>query len=118
MRFSLLQSAQLRHRSLYQGRGTTQPPCVSARLLVGRPDLAVDLPRICGDRVGLFGAEGPGPMTRGFLKYCEEALLGKDPHEVDEFSQVLMSYPHPNRGQFRGLCSAWPPMAPSVGGWG
>jgi L-alanine-DL-glutamate epimerase-like enolase superfamily enzyme len=47
---------------------------------------------------GYGEAGGPGPMTRGFLKYYEEALLGKDPLEVDKLYQTLMNYQHPNRG--------------------
>ena len=43
--------------------------------------------------MGKFGygeAGGPGPMTRGFLKYYEELLLGKDPLAVDKLWQCLM----------------------------
>ena len=50
---------------------------------------------------GLTGygeAGGTGPMTRGFLKYYEEVLLGKDPLEVDRLYQMLMNYQHANRG--------------------
>ncbi|MFH1570901.1 MAG: mandelate racemase/muconate lactonizing enzyme family protein, partial [Gemmatimonadota bacterium] len=50
---------------------------------------------------GLLGygeAGGPGPMTRGFLHYYEDLLLGKDPLEVDKLWQCLMNYQHPNRG--------------------
>ena len=47
---------------------------------------------------GYGEAGGPGPMTRGFLKYYEEALLGKNPLEVDKLYQVLMNYQHANRG--------------------
>ena len=47
---------------------------------------------------GYGEAGGPGPMTRGFLKYYEEALLGKDPLEVDRLHQILMNYQHANRG--------------------
>jgi L-alanine-DL-glutamate epimerase-like enolase superfamily enzyme len=47
---------------------------------------------------GYGEAGGPGPMTRGFLTYYEEALLGKDPLEIDKLYQVLMNYQHPNRG--------------------
>ena len=50
---------------------------------------------------GLTGygeAGGPGPMTRAFLKYYEEVLLGKDPLEVDKLYQILMNYQHANRG--------------------
>jgi L-alanine-DL-glutamate epimerase-like enolase superfamily enzyme len=50
---------------------------------------------------GLTGygeAGGPGPMTRGFLKYYEESLLGRDPLEVDRLYQILMNYQHANRG--------------------
>ncbi len=51
-----------------------------------------------GGIVGYGEAGGPGPMTRGFLKYYEEALLGKNPLEIDKLYQVLMNYQHPNRG--------------------
>jgi L-alanine-DL-glutamate epimerase-like enolase superfamily enzyme len=47
---------------------------------------------------GYGEAGGPGPMTRGFLKYYEESLLGKDPLEVDKLYQTLMNYQHANRG--------------------
>ena len=47
---------------------------------------------------GYGEAGGPGPMTRGFLKYYEEALLGKDPLEVDRLYQTLMNFQHANRG--------------------
>ncbi len=47
---------------------------------------------------GYGEAGGPGPMTRGFLKYYEESLLGKDPLEVDRLYQTLMNYQHANRG--------------------
>jgi galactonate dehydratase len=51
-----------------------------------------------GGITGYGEAGGPGPMTRGFLKYYEEALIGKNPLEVDKLYQVLMNYQHPNRG--------------------
>jgi L-alanine-DL-glutamate epimerase-like enolase superfamily enzyme len=50
---------------------------------------------------GLTGygeAGGPVPMTRGFLKYYEESLLGRDPLEGDRLYQILMNYQHANRG--------------------
>jgi len=47
---------------------------------------------------GYGEAGGPGPMTRGFLKYYEETLLGQDPLEVDKLYQYLMNYQHANRG--------------------
>jgi L-alanine-DL-glutamate epimerase-like enolase superfamily enzyme len=47
---------------------------------------------------GYGEAGGPGPMTRGFLKYYEESLLGKNPLEVDRLYQTLMNYQHANRG--------------------
>ena len=48
--------------------------------------------------VGYGEAGGPGPMTRGFLKYYESLVLGKDPLEVDKIWQMLMNFQHPNRG--------------------
>ena len=48
--------------------------------------------------IGYGEAGGPGPMTRGFLKYYEELLIGKDPLEVDKLWQCLMNFQHPNRG--------------------
>jgi L-alanine-DL-glutamate epimerase-like enolase superfamily enzyme len=48
--------------------------------------------------VGYGEAGGPGPMTRGFLKYYEDLVLGKDPLEVDKIWQMLMNFQHPNRG--------------------
>ena len=51
-----------------------------------------------GGITGYGEAGGPGPMTRGFLKYYEEVLLGKDPLEVDRLYQILMNFQHPNRG--------------------
>jgi len=50
------------------------------------------------DIIGYGEAGGPGPMTRGFLKYYEELLIGKDPLEVDKLWQCLMNFQHPNRG--------------------
>ena len=48
--------------------------------------------------IGYGEAGGPGPMTRGFLQYYEDLLLGKDPLEVDKLWQCLMNFQHPNRG--------------------
>ena len=50
------------------------------------------------DLIGYGEAGGPGPMTRGFLKYYEDLLIGKDPTEVDKLWQCLMNFQHPNRG--------------------
>jgi L-alanine-DL-glutamate epimerase-like enolase superfamily enzyme len=47
---------------------------------------------------GYGEAGGPGPMTRGFLKYYEEPLLGKNPLEIDRLWQILMNFQHANRG--------------------
>jgi L-alanine-DL-glutamate epimerase-like enolase superfamily enzyme len=47
---------------------------------------------------GYGEAGGPGPMTRGFLKYYEETLLGQNALEVDKLYQYLMNYQHANRG--------------------
>ena len=51
-----------------------------------------------GGLTGYGEAGGPGPMTRGFLKYYEESLLGQNPLEVDKLYQTLMNYQHANRG--------------------
>lgn len=48
--------------------------------------------------IGYGEAGGPGPMTRGFLSYYEDLLIGKDPLEVDKLWQCLMNFQHPNRG--------------------
>ena len=42
------------------------------------------------DIIGYGEAGESGPMTRGFLKYYEEFLLGKDPLAVDKLWQCLM----------------------------
>ena len=51
-----------------------------------------------GDLIGDGEAGGPGPMTRGFLRYYEDLLIGKNPLEVDKLWQCLMNFQHPNRG--------------------
>ena len=64
-------------------------------------DTGQTLVRVETDEPGLLGygeAGGPGPMTRGFLRYYEDLLLGQDPLEVDKLWQCLMNFQHPNRG--------------------
>lgn len=47
--------------------------------------------------IGYGEAGGPGPMTRGFLAYYEDLLIGQNPLEVDKLWQCLTNLQHPNR---------------------